>query len=94
MAYLAMTEAKAKEFDEVETAALKLIKECLTDNREVDDEVKVAVKMLAVTAKNRQTLTAREAISWSMVSSLENPKQREHYIKVTQPEIKKALTGT
>ena len=89
---LRITEAKAEKLDEVEDLALSTIKEALGGTIESDNEnVKVAVKMMGVVAKNRQTLTNRSAIEFSMANAVLADGQLEKYVRATSPQIQKAL---
>lgn len=92
MSYLEISETRSQKFDEVEKLALDVLIKALKDGGEIGDEVTIAVKTLNMVAKNRQTLTAREAIRWSMVQTLDDPIQLKKYIGFSEPEIKKALT--
>lgn len=92
MISLKITEQKAAQLDEIETLSLDVIKKALGGDLDAgDDSVKVAAKMLGVVAKNRQTMTNRCAIEFSMASSIATEKQLEKYIGATMPEVKKAL---
>ncbi len=94
MITLQMTEAKAKGLSEIEDMSLTTIKEALNNEIDADDEkVKVAVKMMGVVAKNRQTMTNRSAIEFGMASSIATEPQLKKYIEATNPEIRKALGG-
>lgn len=89
---LAMTDAKAAKMSEIEDKSLETIREALNDDIEADDEkVKVAVKMMGVVAKNRQTLTNRTAVEFGMAHSIATETELKKYIAVTHPQIKKAL---
>ena len=92
MITLQMTEAKAKGLAEIEDLSLATVKQALNDELDADDEkVKVAVKMMSVVAKNRQTMTNRSAIEFGMASSIATEAQLKTYIQATSPEIRKAL---
>lgn len=94
MITLQMTKAKAKGLEEIEDLSLITIKSALKDEIGADDDkVKVAVKMMGVVAKNRQTMTNRSAIEFGMAASIADDKQLKKYIETTSPEIKKALGG-
>ncbi len=89
---LDMTEAKAKNMSEIEDLSLETIQQALSDEVEADDEkVKVAVKMMGVVAKNRQTLTNRAAVEFGMARSIATEKELHRYVTVTSPQIQKAL---
>ena len=94
MAILEMTKEKAAKLSETEDLALGIIKDALSGTIDAgDDCVKVASKMLGVAAKNRQTLTNRSAIEFSMASSVGTEKELKNYIAVTNPKVRKALGG-
>ncbi len=94
MITLKMTEVKAKGLEEIEDLSLVAIKAALKDEINADDDkVKVAVKMMGVVAKNRQTMTNRSAIEFAMATSIATEKQLKKYVEATNPEIKKALGG-
>lgn len=92
MKNLHLTDEKAEKMDEVETLALDTVKSALNENISADDDiVKVAVKTLGFVAKNRQTLTGRSAIEWSMISYIGTEKEMKKYIGFTTPQVQKAL---
>ncbi len=92
MITLNMTEAKASKMSEIEDLSLATIKKALDGTVSADnDEVKVAVKMMGVVAKNRQTLTHRTAIDFNMAFSVADEKQLAKYIEFTNPQIQKAM---
>jgi hypothetical protein len=93
MKNLDLSKEKMESIDRLETLAIKTLEQALDDKREIDDKVKVAVKVVSMVAKNRQTLTAREGIRFSMASSIATEAQLKKYIAVTQPDIRKALAG-
>ena len=89
---LNMTEAKATKMSEIEDLSLTTIKKALDGKLAADEEqVKVAVKMMGVVAKNRQTLTNRSAIEFGMAQCIADEKQLKKYVEVTNPHIQKAL---
>lgn len=91
MASLDMTDAKMKDFDDLETQAMIIMRSVMDDKREMDDVAKGAIKILNMVAKNRQTLTAREGIRIGMVSSIASETQLKKYILATQPQIKRLI---
>ncbi len=95
MVTLQMSEVKAGKFEKIEDLALDVIKNALDNSIAADDEkVKVAVKIMSVVAKNRQTLTHRVGIDFGMATSIAtNDEERRKYITVTSPHILKAMTG-
>ena len=94
MSTLNITEEKAKKLSEIEDLSLGTIKEALNGVMNADDEqVKVATKMLSVIAKNRQTMTNRSAIEFSMATSVGTEGQLKKYVAATNPHIQKALGG-
>ena len=94
MSNLEMTNAKAKEMSDIEDMSLATVKEALNDEIEADDDkVKVAVKMMGVVAKNRQTLTNRSAIEFGMAQIIADEKGMKRYVAATCPQIQKAIGG-
>lgn len=94
MKNLEMTEAKAAKLSEVEDLALGTVREALKGINPADSaDVKLASHTLSMVAKNRQTLTARQAIGFSMASAIGSDKELKRYISITNPEVKKALSG-
>ncbi len=91
---LNMTDAKAKKMSEIEDMSLDTIKKALDGKLSADsDEVKVAVKMMGVVAKNRQTLTNRSAIEFGMAQIIATEAGLKKYVEITSPQIKKAIAG-
>ena len=91
---LEITDSKAGMLDELEMASLKVLLGVLKDGKVMSDEGKVAMQALNVVGKNRQTLTAREGIRFSMAKTLaRDPEQLKKYVAASQPEIRKLLTG-
>jgi len=89
---LQMTDAKEKRMDEVEDLALDTIKDALKETIPADaEQVKVAVKTVSMVAKNRQTLSHRQAFGLAAASAIATPEELKRYITVTHPQIKKAL---
>jgi len=93
MPSLDLTEAKADKFDKLEDGALGMMQDVIDGNRDMDDVAKGAMKILNVVAKNRQTLTAREASRFHMACAISDETALKKYVNATQPQIKK-LTGT
>lgn len=93
MRALNVTENKANKLDQMEDKAINLISKVLSEEREVDDLTKVALQSLNIVAKNRQTLTNRQAIGWSIANTIATPEELKRYIAVTNPELTKILTG-
>lgn len=93
MRALDVTEKKAKSFDEMENKAITVIEKVLSEGRDVDDLTKVALQSLNIVAKNRQTLTNRQAIGWSIAHTIATPEELKKYIEVTNPELSKLLQG-
>lgn len=89
---LDMTEAKASKMDKLEDGAIEILQEVMNGTRDMDDPAKAAMKVIGVVAKNRQTLTAREASRFNMAQSIATEEQLRKYVLATQPQIKK-LTG-
>jgi len=90
---LDMTSQKTDKLNTVEDLALDTLTDILKNDREVDDKAKIAMKALNMVAKNRQTMTAREGIRFSMAQSIAKDGQLAKYISTTQPSVKKALMG-
>lgn len=91
---LNMTEAKAKKMSEIEDMSLDTIRKALDGKTSADgDEVKVAVKMMGVVAKNRQTLTNRAAIEFGMARAIATDEGLKKYVTATSPQVQKALGG-
>jgi len=86
-----ITEARAEQFDKLENQACMLLQAYLEGKRAGGDDVVTARCVLSVIKGNRQTSTARDALKYAMVSDLGDPKVRERYVEVTQPEIKRLL---
>jgi len=90
---LDMTKSKTERLDVLEDLAIITLTAALKDEREVDDKTQIAMKTLNMVAKNRQTMTAREGIRFSMAQSIATEQQLAKYIAATQPGVKKALAG-
>lgn len=89
---LHMSAEKEKKMDEIENLSLDTIKETLRGVTDAEDEVvKVAVKMMGVVAKNRQTLTHRSALDFTMASTVATENELKKYVKNTSPQVQKAL---
>ena len=94
MSSLDLTQKKADEMSAIEDLALKTIKSALEGNLDAEDEkVKVSVKMLSTVAKNRQTMTNRAAIEFSMARCVASEAGLKKYVQVTSPQIQKAIGG-
>lgn len=93
MKNLDITDASIEKMEKMESKAIDIINDALNGNRDVDDAAKLAIKSLSVVAKNRQTLTNRQAIGFSMAQSIATETQLKKYIAVTNPKVQKALTG-
>lgn len=93
MSNLDLTQAKIANLENLEDVAIRTLTQALKDEREVDDKVQIAMKVANMVAKNRQTMTAREGIRFSMAQSIGTDDQLEKYIAVSQPEVRKALQG-
>jgi len=94
MSTLDVSESKATKLDEMEHSALDILNSFFKGKRAFGDEVKLAMQSLNVVAKNRQTLTAREGMRFSMVSAItDDPKALKKYVNATSPEIGKLLPG-
>ena len=94
MITLQLTVDKAQKLGEAEDLSLDIIKKTLKGEINAEnDEVKVAVKMLGIVAKNRQTMTNRSAIEFGMATSIATDGQLKKYVEATNPQIQKALAG-
>ena len=93
MKNLDITDASIEKMEKMESKAIDINNDALNGNRDVDDAAKLAIKSLSVVAKNRQTLTNRQAIGFSMAQSIATETQLKKYIAVTNPKVQKALTG-
>ena len=94
MVNLQVTEAKAEKMGELEDMSMAKIKAALQGKAASDsEEVKIAVKVLGIVAKTRQTLTNRSAIEFGMASCIGTEEQLKKYVAVTSPQVQKALTG-
>jgi hypothetical protein len=91
---LEMTQAKAEKLSAVEDKAIEVVRDALGGVTASDsDEAKLAIKTLNIVAKNRQTLTARQAIGFSMAQAVGTDKELKQYIAVTNPQVRAALKG-
>ena len=93
MSSLEVSAKRAEQFDKLEDSSIRVIQEYFDGTRAGGDEVVTARCMLNIIKGNRQTATVRDALKFNMVMSIANEKERDNYIRITQPEIKKALTG-
>ena len=92
MTHLNLSEEAAQQMGELEVQALGVLKGTL-DGEVMDDAAKAAMKIMGVVAKNRQTLTNRQALHFNMASAVGTTEQLEAYVATTQPTINKALMG-
>ena len=91
---LSMTEAKAKQMDIIEDLSMETIQQALDGGIDADDDkVKIAVKMMAVVAKNRQTVMHRSAVEFGMAQFITDETGLKKYLKATNPQIQKAIGG-
>lgn len=91
---LTMTEAKADQMSKIEDMSMDVIQKALKDEIESDDDkVKIAVKMMSAVAKNRQTMMHRGAVEFRMVAAIASEAEMKQYLKATQPQIQKAISG-
>lgn len=91
---LNMTDTKAAKMGEMEDLAMTTIKKVLDGKLSADgEEVKVAVKMMGVVAKNRQTLTNRAAVEFGMAQIIATDDGLKKYVTATSPHIQKAIGG-
>lgn len=83
---------------ELEKKAIEVCTDVLSgqyDGASDDEKIKinVAKSALATCAKNRQTLTAREAFRFSVASTIGDDKQIKKYVSATMPSVKKQMTA-
>lgn len=93
MGNLDLTDAKMKNLNNLEDVAVRTLTQFLSDEREYDEKVSMAAKVANMVSKNRQTMTARECVRWTMIQEIGTEKQKCQYVAATQPEIQKVLTG-
>ena len=94
MTNLDMTEQKCNKMSELEDTAIDMLLSALKGDRDVDDEVKVAMKALNVVAKNRMTLSHRRGLDFAMARITMTDDELKKYAQVTAPEIKKLLKAS
>ena len=83
---------KAAKLNEIEDAALDLIKQAFKREIAADsEEVKMAIKMLGVVSKTRQILTNRVAIDFDMAKFIATETGLKKYVEATNPQIQKAI---
>lgn len=76
-----------------EKKAVDILGAALDGAEVMGEKVALAMRVLQVTAKNRQTLTAREGVRYSMVRDTHTDDEVRAYVEATRPEVKK-LTGS
>lgn len=91
---LEISEIRAKQFDALEGTSIQILQDYLDGKRPGGDDIVTARCIMNVIKGNRQTQTMREALRYTMVSDLDDPKVRKKYIQATQPEIKKIAGGS
>ena len=89
---LEFTDAKAVKMNQIEDAAIDVLKEAL-ETGEVSDASNIAMKALNMVARNRTTLTARSAIAFHMATAIGDDAGIARYVKATSPSVIKALAG-
>jgi hypothetical protein len=87
MKTLELSDAKGQQLDELETKAIAVVNGLLDSSVEATDAERAAVKVLGIVAKNRQTMTAREALHFNMAVSLSDPDQLAKYVQTTCPQL-------
>ena len=92
MANIEMTKEKAEKFNRLEAKAIDICAGVL-DGGTVDENAKFAMQSLKVVSQNRQTANAHEACKFGMALTIGSESELRKYVKATQPEIKKLLTG-
>lgn len=93
---------KPKTAEGTEQQEERLYRSCLSKlqqyfDDEIDggDEVKVAIQTANMLVKREQTAGAKEALRFAMAQSItRDPKELERYVHATQPQVKRALTGS
>jgi len=75
----------------LEYDALKVLGEVLRGERPMDDQVKAAQTALGVVAKNRQTMTNRQAIQVAMARTAGTDQEFGNFVRASAPEIWKAM---
>ena len=93
MSNLDLSKEKIASLEKLEEAAIIVLLDALAPGGEVDEKAKMAQKVTNTVAKNRQTMTAREGIRFSMAATIGTEADLKRYISVTQPEVKRALAG-
>lgn len=89
-----ISDAKAEQFDKLETTAAQKLQDYFDGKLAGGDEVTVAKTVLGIMKGNRQTATNREGLRFAMIESLGDENVRRKYIQSTQPEIKRLLPGS
>jgi hypothetical protein len=92
MNVLQITDQKAQQLDDVEAKALKILDKAL-ETEQYDDVAKMAMQATSMVAKNRQTQAHAAAIGFGMIQSVGTDAQIKRYVEVTNPQVKRALTG-
>lgn len=92
MANIEMTKEKAAKFGQLESKAIDICAGALSGGT-VDENAKFAMQTLKVVSQNRQTANAHEACKFGMAFAIGSESELRKYVKATQPEIKKLLTG-
>ena len=83
---------RAEQFDKLEATSINILQDYMDGKRQGGDDVVTARCVLNVIKGNRQTLTARDALRFSMASVFsDDPKLLKKYVTSTQPEIKKLV---
>lgn len=88
---LEIGEKKAQKMSEVEDTSLELVLAYLKGERQGGDDVVTARCMINAIKGNRQTQTAKTALTFNMVQSIADEGQLKKYVSATCPEIKKLL---
>ena len=89
---LEMSKEADEKYRKLELTCLDKLQKAMEAD-ETNDVVKQAKELLAITAKNRQTLGAREAVRFQMVASFADDKEKRRYVESTQPDVRKMITG-
>ena len=86
-------EKRQAAFDKLEKTSIEAVQLAIGRGGDLDDSEKAAMKALGVVAKNRQTMTNREALKFSMASMVGTPAELKKYIAFSSPDVKKALAS-
>ena len=89
---LEINEVKATKLSQLEDDAISELSSAIKTGT-LTDTAKMSMQALQIVAKNRQTVTSRLCLQWSIITSLGTEGQQRKYATVTQPQIGKMLGG-